>query len=220
MSNTHNKAELPPNPTLKEINWYKKQVNWGELPPFYHLVASSVGEAEGVLKHGFDNAIKRLIDKRNWNLKLLDGTVTETGIVDVQKKPRISLYSAFNDRGFEIQAYPFAKDREVDQYIKEHPHMEFLLWDPASMKQVLRINQLHKFIHFYFQRGDEADKALIIHAHKVVHNIIEFLKAELNVVKVDGVTIKQFYELCEHEFELHGEALELSSLRSREPDKE
>ncbi|SJN47684.1 hypothetical protein CZ797_15205 [Pseudoalteromonas sp. JB197] len=34
MPGTHNKAQLPSNPTLKEINWYKKQINWGELPPF------------------------------------------------------------------------------------------------------------------------------------------------------------------------------------------
>ena len=50
MPGTHNKAQLPSNPTLKEINWYKKQINWGELPPFYHLVASSVSEAEGILE--------------------------------------------------------------------------------------------------------------------------------------------------------------------------
>jgi hypothetical protein len=73
MSRTHNKAHLPSNPTLKEINWYKKQINWGELPPFYHLVASSVSEAEGVLEHGFDNAVKQLINRRNWNLDILDG---------------------------------------------------------------------------------------------------------------------------------------------------
>ena len=37
MPNSHNKAQLPSNPTLKEINWFKKQINWGELPHFYHL---------------------------------------------------------------------------------------------------------------------------------------------------------------------------------------
>ena len=73
MSVSHNKAHIPSNPTLKEINWFKKQINWGELPPFYHLIASSVSESEGILNHGFDNAVKHLIDKRNWNLDILDG---------------------------------------------------------------------------------------------------------------------------------------------------
>ncbi len=79
MPGSHNKAQLPAKPTLKEINWYKKQINWGELPPFYHMVASSVSESEGILDHGFDNAVKRLIDPRNWNLDLLGGHVTEMG---------------------------------------------------------------------------------------------------------------------------------------------
>ena len=79
MPGTHNKAQLPSNPTLKEINWYKKQINWGELPPFYHLVASSVSESEGILEHGFDNAVKSLINKRNWNLDLLDGYEDDFG---------------------------------------------------------------------------------------------------------------------------------------------
>jgi hypothetical protein len=57
MPGTNNKALLPSNPTLKDINWYKKQINWGELPPFYHLIASSVSESEVILEHGFDNAV-------------------------------------------------------------------------------------------------------------------------------------------------------------------
>ncbi len=75
--------------------------------------------------------------------------------------------------------------------------MEFKVWDPHSMKNLIRFNQLHKFIGFYFERGDKADKALILHAHKVAHKIITFLQRELNVVKLDGVTIKDFYQLCE-----------------------
>ena len=35
-------------------------------------------------------------------------------------------------------------------------------------------------------QGDEADKALILHSHKVVHKIIAFLQTQLNIVKVDG----------------------------------
>ena len=183
MPGSHNKAQLPANPTLKEINWFKKQINWGELPPFYHMVASSVSESEGILDHGFDNAVKRLIDPRNWNLDILDGHETELGEIVCNNKPRLALHQSFTDRGFELWAYPYAKDVTVDQYIKDNRFMEFRVWDPH--------------IAFYFERGDKADKALILHAHKVVHKIITFLQRELNVVKLDGVTIKDFYQLCE-----------------------
>jgi hypothetical protein len=197
MPGTNNKALLPSNPTLKDINWYKKQINWGELPPFYHLIASSVSESEGILEHGFDNAVKRLIDKRNWNLDLLGGHEDSLGEIHCENKPRVALHQIFTDRGFELWALPYAKDVTIDQYIKDNRFMEFKVWDPVTMRSLIRINQLHKFIGFYFDRGDTADKALILHAHKTVHKIITFLQRELNVVKLDGVTIKDFYQLCE-----------------------
>lgn len=191
------KAELPPNPTLKDINFFKKHLNWGELPPFYHLVASSLGESQGILTHGFDTAIKRIIDKRNWNLDLLGGYIDEDSNIHCSKRPRIALYQLFTDRGFELQAFPYAMNKEIDQYVRENRLMEFKIWDPLNMKMILRINQMHKFIEYYFQRGDEADKALIIYAHRLVHRVIEFTKNEVDVVKVDGVSIKQYYELLE-----------------------
>ncbi|MBQ4833300.1 hypothetical protein J8L70_08615 [Pseudoalteromonas sp. MMG010] len=197
MSGTHNKAQLPSNPTLKEINWYKKQINWGELPPFYHLVASSIGETEGILEHGFDTAVKRLLDKRNWNLDALDGHIDVSGEIHCQNKPRIALYQVVTERGFELWAQPFAKDVTIDQYIKDNRFMEYRVWDPLTMKHLIRINQFHTFINFYFERGDKADKALILHCHKVVHKIINFLKQELNIVEVSGVSVKELYQLQE-----------------------
>ncbi len=212
MKSSKNKAKMPKNPTLKDINWYKKQLNWGELPPFYHLVASSLGESEGLLTHGFETAIKRLIDKRNWNLDLLDGEEALSGQITCNKKPRIALYQIFTDRGFELLAFPMAKDTEINQYISENKLMEFIVWDPHTMKTILRINQLHKYIQFYFQRGDDADKALIIHAHKVVHKIIDYLKQELNVIKLDGVSIKKYYDLCKSETSVDQDELMLAHL--------
>ncbi|MFC3032397.1 hypothetical protein ACFOEE_07700 [Pseudoalteromonas fenneropenaei] len=212
MSGAHNKAQLPANPTLKEINWYKKQINWGELPPFYHLVASSVSESEGVLHHGFDNAVKRILDKRNWNLPLLGGFQDENGFIHCDNKPRIGLHQSFTDRGFELWAFPYAKDMQIDNYVKDNRLMEFQVWDPHTMKNILRINQLHKFIAFYFERGDIADKALILHSHKVVHKIIAFLKLEMNVVKVDGVSIKDFYQLCEKDARACSDEVDIARL--------
>ncbi|MEH6395787.1 hypothetical protein [Pseudoalteromonas sp.] len=212
MSGTHNKAQLPSNPTLKEINWYKKQINWGELPPFYHLVASSVSESEGILEHGFDNAVKKIIDKRNWNLDILEGHEDAAGEIHCENKPRIALHQVFTDRGFELWALPYAKDVTIDKYVKDNRFMEFNEWDPVSMKSLIRINQLHKFIGFYFERGDKADKALILHAHKVVHKIISFLQRELNVVKLDGVTIKELYQLCERDSRACSDEIDIAKL--------
>ena len=65
------------------------------------------------------------------------------------------------------------------------------MWDPHSMKSLLRINQLHKFIGFYFENGDVADKALILHAQGIAQNR-GFLQKELNITSVDGVSIKDF----------------------------
>ena len=216
MTSQNDKAQLPSNPTLKDVNWYKKQLNWGELPPFYHLVASSLGESEGILSHGFDTAIKRIIDKRNWNLGLLGGKVDNSDDLVCENKPRIALYQVFTDRGFELQAFPYAKNVEINKYVKDNQLMEFLVWDPHSMRFILRINQLYKYIQFYFQRGDEADKALIIHAHNVVHKIIDFLKQELNVVKICGVSIKEYYHLCESETSLDQDALMLAQIMMNE----
>lgn len=217
MSRTHNKAHLPSNPTLKEINWYKKQINWGELPPFYHLVASSVSESEGVLEHGFDNAVKQLIDRRNWNLDILDGFEDDLGEIHTKHKPRIALHQVFTDRGFELWALPYAKDIIVDQYIKDNRFMEFRVWDPHSMKVLFRLNQLHKFIGSYFERGDKADKALILHSHKVVHKIITFLQRELNVIKIDGVSIKELYQLCEKDSRASSDEIDIAKIAIGDP---
>jgi hypothetical protein len=212
MSHANNKAILPANPTLKEINWYKKQINWGELPPFYHMVASSISETEGILHHGFDNAVKRVLDKRNWNLELLKGYEDNFGAIHCEGKPRLALNQVFTERGFELWAFPYAKDTKVDKYVKDNRFLEFRVWDPHSMKNLIRINQLHKFIGFYFDRGDAADKALILHAHKVVHKVISFLQAELNIVSVSGVTIKDFYLMCEKDARICGDEIDIARI--------
>ena len=80
------------------------------------------------------------------------------------------------------------------------------------MKTLLRLNQLHKFIGFYFERGDVADKALILHSHKVVHKIIAYLKKEMNVIKVEGVSIKEFYQLCEKDSRICSDEVDLAQI--------
>ncbi|WP_199608885.1 hypothetical protein [Flocculibacter collagenilyticus] len=207
-----NRASLPADPKLKDINWYKKQITWGELPPFYHMVASSVAESEGLFTHGFDNAVKRILDKRNWNINKLGGHINNQGNIVCETPPRIALEQTFTERGFEMYAYPYAKDKKIDQYVKNNRLMEFSVWEPYSMKLIIRVNQLHKFIDYYFKCGDDADLALIQYAQKMVDDIINFLKNKVNVVEVTGVTIDKMYQLREQQFANDDEAL-LSTLQ-------
>lgn len=209
----NNDATLPANPSLKDINQYKKRLNWGDTPPFYHLISQSISEAEYVLEHGFDSAIKRLIDQRNWNFN------APTMHSD-NPKPRLALTHLFTERGFEIHAFAFEEDTPVNSFSQSNPKMEFIRWDPATMHLLVRINQLHKFIAFYFRNGDKADKALILHAHKIVHAIIEFLKQELNIVSCNGVSIKDFYLSCEKGLEDSDYETTMTSLLLQQPNKE
>ncbi|MFY8275457.1 hypothetical protein AAEU32_15145 [Pseudoalteromonas sp. SSDWG2] len=196
MAPSHTRAKLPANPTLKEINWYKKQLNWGELPPFYHMVSQSLSESENLLEHGFDTPIKRILNQRNWNLKALGGEADENGIIRCDNKPSIGLQQVFTERGYELKAYAYDGDKKIRHYERDNPKMEFEVWEPATMENIIRIGQLHKFIAFYFSNGDDADKALILHAHKVVYNTVELLRQELNVRSFTGVSIKEFYHMC------------------------
>lgn len=56
---------------LREINRLKLKLTFGNVPPFYHAVATSIGMAEGMLKYGFENSLDVLTDQQNWNLSNL-----------------------------------------------------------------------------------------------------------------------------------------------------
>ena len=49
--------------TLKAITQKKKNMNWGEIPPFFHMVSNTLSDLEGISVHGFDNAFRRIIKK-------------------------------------------------------------------------------------------------------------------------------------------------------------
>lgn len=195
-------AQLPENPTIKDINAFKKKINWGEVPSFFHLISNAVAEVEGVIAYGFDNAYKRITNRKNWNYGLLgvDPNIDISKVDHIEqltplKKPRLCLYHVFNSNGYELLALPYVKDTVIDEYRKDDPHMEFNYWDPTEMKTLVRISQLHKFIAFNIKSGDEADMALIIHAHHVVNKVITMLEQEVDVCKIKGMTIKDAYSL-------------------------
>ncbi|NVK24459.1 MAG: hypothetical protein HWE10_06000 [Gammaproteobacteria bacterium] len=194
--------KLPDNPTMKDINLYKKKINWGEIPTFFHLIANAVAEAEGFVTYGFDNAYTKIIDRKNWNYDNLGipdevdvNSVDHIEQIEPVRKPRICLYHIFNVNGYELIALPYVRNTVIDEYRKYDENMDFKIWDPSQMKSLVRITQFHKFIAMNIKSGDDADMALIKHAHNVVNNIIEHLKQNVQVEKIKGMTIKDAYNV-------------------------
>lgn len=185
---------------LREINRLKKKINFGNISNFYHSVSTSLGLAEGMYKYGFENSLDILLDKRNWNLELLGGHENGIGDIVCEKMPRLSIYRVFTQYGYEIHCIPWLKDHEFERDLVNVPEMEFRTWNPSLMKVVFRISQLHKFMLFYFEHGDEADLELIKYAHNITEDFIDDLRTKLNIQKVNGVTIRGFFEYAEKKF--------------------
>lgn len=204
---------LPEKHTLKDINRLKKDHNWGELPAFYHMVSSAVAELESIESHGFDNALKKICNKDNWNPRLLGGRENRNFVLEFDKKPRIAIYRAFTERGYEVHCFPYARDMEVDQFVREHPLMEFKVWDPGTMRLLYRIPQLQMFIIHVFQHEDPADKALVFYAHKLAEQAIQILQERVNVVKIEGESIMEHYEKIRDQVDLHREIQLMGELR-------
>lgn len=180
---------------LREINRIKQRITFGNVPPFYHAVSTSLGLAEGMFRYGFENSLELVMSKNNWNPKTLGGLDGELGSFVFDHSPRLSIYKVFTHRGFEIHCIPWLKNHEIDQEMVNHPDMEFKRWIPGTMKCLFRIAQLHTFVQSYFDVGDEADLELIKYAHNITEDFVEDLPNKLNVVKTHGISIKAFFEV-------------------------
>ncbi len=184
---------------IKDINAFKKKINWGEIPAFFQLVAKSIADAEGFIHYGFDNAFKKIVDRKNWNYQLLglpfdaDRSLPEHAL-EPSSKPKICLYHVFNSQGYELLAFPYVNNLLIDEYRDSDPRLEFRRWDPSQMKTLVRIPDLHKFIAFTLLNGDDADMALIIHAHNVVNRMITMLEQQVNVFEIRGLSIDQAFK--------------------------
>ena len=120
--------ELPNTPTLKDINTFKLNVTWGEIPALYHMVSTSLGEVDAILTHGFQSAFKDVLDPKHWNLSVVDGHIDKDGHIHTNKKPQIILHHKYTDMGYELHCYPV---------IDSDPVMTVLVNDPRSPFQVL-----------------------------------------------------------------------------------
>lgn len=183
--------------SLRDINRLKHQICFGNVPAFFHAVSTAVGQAEGSFTYGFENALARLQDKKNWNLPLLGGSRDKMGEIRCEQSPRLTVYKLFNQQGFEIHCVPWMEKREVYVEMLEHPKMEFRHWHPVNMRTVFRIPQLHMFIQQYFELGDEADLALIRHVHNLSESFVRDLHTQLNVEKEFGISVKSYFDFVD-----------------------
>lgn len=185
--------EFPKSPALKDINAFKRKLNWGEVPAIYHMVSSSIGELDGILTHGFDSAYKQLLNRNSWNLDLLAGYADEQGNLKVEIKPKISLKHVFNEMGYELHCFPVIRGERINRNLIRNPWCPFQAWIPETMRRLFRINALVAFIVYSFQNGDEADLALIKYAYLRVENLIDILRNSFDIIDVRGFNIAEFY---------------------------
>lgn len=180
--------------SLKEINAYKKRINWGDVSSIYHMFSSSLGDLDGILTHGFDSAYKQVLNKNTWNMSLLGATKSIDGTLAIKNKPQILLRHEFNDMGYELHCYPVIDGEPVLQSMINNPNCPFTTWVPESMQMLFRINCLVAFAINCFQRGDEADLALLKFAHAKVDALITILSESFQIIVVKGYSISTFYQ--------------------------
>ena len=188
---------LSERPSLKEINAYKRKINWGDVPANFHLVSSSLGDLDGILTHGFDSAYKRILNPSFWNLLLLKSSSDEQGNIKVKYKPKIVLRHEYNDMGYELHCYPVLHGEEeeiVYQNMRNNPLCPFNNWTPESMQMLFRVNSFVSFSIFCYQSGDEADIALTRYAHYRIEELIATLAQSFQIIEVKGYNIAQFYQ--------------------------
>jgi len=184
--------ELPITSSLKEITAYKKKLNWGDIPAIYTMAASSIGDMDGILTHGFDSAYKQLFDRSNWNDAFLDSFIDKNGNIQHKIKPKIVLRHHYDEHNYELHCFPIVKGEHLYGALSQHPLCSFKQWAPESMQMLFRISSLISFIVFTFKSGDPADLALVKYSHKRVQELISEISKSFEIVDVMGYSIAEF----------------------------
>ena len=183
-----------PRPELKEINAYKKKINWGQVSAQYHMVATSAGELNGILSHGFESGFTMLLDQKNWNPKVLNGTKLPNGQYSFADKPQICLHHIYNEMGYELHCFPIIANELINIELINNKFSPFLTWLPEVQRRLFRVNHLANFIIETVDKGDEADKELIRHINIRVNELISMLQQQLNVKEIKGYSIAEFIQ--------------------------
>ena len=196
-------SELSDNPSLKEINAYKKKINWGDIPAIYQLAMNSISDIDGLLTHGFESAFKQLFDKSNWNFNALEKKEVINGKIMLSQKPKISLYHNVNEQHYELHCYPIINNERVLQPELYNPLCPFIKWRPETMQMLFRLNSLVPFIVYTFQKGDKADYALLRFASQRVDELILLLNESFDVIDIKGYSIVDF---CKEIYRKHSQS--------------
>ncbi len=186
-------SSLSAKASLKEINAYKKKINWGDVSTVYQLFSSSVGDLDGILTHGFDSAYKEVLKPSNWNLSLLGAHKSADGSIQVKTKPKICLRHEYNDLGYELHCYPIIDGNLVFQSMINQDNSPFTEWYPERMQMLFRVNSLVAFAIYCYQNGDDADIALLKFSHYKVEQLITILSESFHITEVKGYSIAEFY---------------------------
>ncbi|GLX80108.1 hypothetical protein tinsulaeT_34480 [Thalassotalea insulae] len=185
-------SELSVDANLKEINAFKKKICWGDVPAIYHMAQNTVSELDGLFIHGFDNAFKRILDRNNWNLDLLQGYQGPAQEIRVKIKPKIMLKHFYDEQNYELQCVPIVQGEGAITALNNHPLCPFIQWQPEAMSKLYKASNLVAFIQFAFNKGDQADMALLRYAHIKILQLIEILNESFDIVSVKGYNIAQF----------------------------
>ncbi|MCP4986540.1 MAG: hypothetical protein GY928_10940 [Colwellia sp.] len=187
-------TSLSPKADLKEINAYKKKINWGDVSSIFHMVSSSLADLDGIMTHGFDSGYKQVLNPQNLNLSLLEPIKNPNGTLEFKNKPQISLRHEFNEMGYELHCYPAINGEVVTQRMIDKGNCHFKVWSTEKMQILFRINSLVAFSIYCFQNGDEADVALLKFAHYKVEELIATLNESFQIITVKGYSIAEFYQ--------------------------
>lgn len=190
-------------PSLKEISRFKKKINWGDLPPFFHMVSNSLADLEGIHTHGFDHALKRLVDRTNWNLERLGGRYNEQREIVVQRKPELTLFRHFNDTNYEIICAPISQGGPVTVFTKGDPFIDFKVWEPAAMSNIINLPSFAEFIVHAYQKGDEADRMLVRFAATTIDELLAKLAEDIAITEIKGQSIMEVVKDIESRFNLN-----------------
>ena len=196
-------SELSDNPNLKEINAYKKKLNWGDVPAIYHLAATSISDVDGILTHGFDSAFKQLLDRSNWNPDITSPKRNVVDTLTVSSKPKISLFHNITEQNYELHCYPIINQERVLDTQINNPACPFIEWSPETMQMLFRLNSLVPFIVYTFQKGDKADYALVRYAYSCVDELISLLEQSFDIIDIKGYSIAEF---CKEIHQKHSDA--------------
>ena len=167
---------------VKAILQLKKTLNLGEVPDHFQIITNKIFELEGTFTDGFENNIKYLLNKKNWQLTNCR-----------QGKPAIALRKHCHQYAFDLHCFPIVNKQpqvQIKPYAENSPFKEF---NPSIIGPLLSIPMLSDFIGVTIRCGDEADMELLKYAHILVEQLIEVLSNTLDVVENSGQSIQALY---------------------------